>query len=161
MPYAVIGGNAVAAWVASVDPDAVRSTKDVDILARRDDLSSVADALLPLGLIQDDVLGVTIFIDRGDPSPKRGVHVAIANERIRPHYDHPAPDVAAVARDIAPFPVIDLPALVAMKLQSFRDIDRAHLTDLKGVGLITPALVAKLPTDLRARMKQIPEPDTH
>ena len=30
--YAIIGGNAVAAWVSTVDPDAVRSTKDVDVL---------------------------------------------------------------------------------------------------------------------------------
>ena len=31
VPYAVIGGNAVASWVASVDPEAVRGTRDVDI----------------------------------------------------------------------------------------------------------------------------------
>ena len=33
--YAIIGGNAVAAWVSTVDPDAVRSTKDVDVLLRK------------------------------------------------------------------------------------------------------------------------------
>ena len=38
VPYAVIGGNAVAAWVARVDEAAVRNTADVDILLRRDDL---------------------------------------------------------------------------------------------------------------------------
>ena len=31
-PYAVIGGNAVAAWVSRVDPSAVRNTADVDLL---------------------------------------------------------------------------------------------------------------------------------
>lgn len=33
--YAVIGGNAVAAWVRTVDEGAVRATKDVDVLLRR------------------------------------------------------------------------------------------------------------------------------
>lgn len=32
IPYAVVGGNAVAAWVARVDIEAVRNTKDVDVL---------------------------------------------------------------------------------------------------------------------------------
>lgn len=32
IPYAVAGGNAVAAWVGEVDEAAVRNTQDVDIL---------------------------------------------------------------------------------------------------------------------------------
>ena len=38
VPYAVVGGNAVAAWVSRVDESAVRNTRDVDILLRRSDL---------------------------------------------------------------------------------------------------------------------------
>ena len=34
IPYAVVGGNAVAAWVARIDPAATRTTKYVDLLAR-------------------------------------------------------------------------------------------------------------------------------
>jgi hypothetical protein len=34
IPYAIIGGNAVAAWVATIDDGAVRNTRDVDILLR-------------------------------------------------------------------------------------------------------------------------------
>src|SRR5207248_3972302 len=37
IPYAVIGGNAVAAWVSRVDESAVRNTPDVDLLLRRQD----------------------------------------------------------------------------------------------------------------------------
>lgn len=37
VPYAVIGGNAVAAWVGRVDLAATRATKDVDLLVCRDD----------------------------------------------------------------------------------------------------------------------------
>ena len=35
IPYAVAGGNAVAAWVSRVDEAAVRNTQDVDVLLRR------------------------------------------------------------------------------------------------------------------------------
>ncbi len=36
--YALVGGQAVALWVATKDPSAVRTTKDVDILLRGEDL---------------------------------------------------------------------------------------------------------------------------
>ena len=32
VPYAVVGGNAVAAWVSRADEAAVRNTRDVDLL---------------------------------------------------------------------------------------------------------------------------------
>jgi hypothetical protein len=51
VPYAVIGGNAVAAWVATIDPGAVRNTKDVDILLRRADLDAAKRALAAAGFI--------------------------------------------------------------------------------------------------------------
>src|SRR5260370_7067727 len=35
VPYAVVGGNAVASWVATVDEGAIRNTRDVDLLVRR------------------------------------------------------------------------------------------------------------------------------
>ena len=38
--YAVIGGNAVANWVARIDEEAVRNTRDVDMLIRREDLEA-------------------------------------------------------------------------------------------------------------------------
>jgi hypothetical protein len=39
IPYVVAGGNAVAEWIARIDEDAVRNTRDVDLLLRRADLS--------------------------------------------------------------------------------------------------------------------------
>jgi hypothetical protein len=45
VPYAVAGGNAVAAWVARIDEAAVRNTPDVDILLRRTDLSAAQTGL--------------------------------------------------------------------------------------------------------------------
>ncbi len=153
--YAVIGGNAVAAWVSTVDDGAVRSTKDVDILLRRGDLAGVEEALQPIGLIPAEVLGVTMFIDRDRPSPKTGVHVVIANELIRAHYTHAAPDPRESTRLGSGLSFVDLSALLRMKLQSYRDIDRVHVRDLMSVELITHDLAATLPPDLRERLDEI------
>lgn len=158
VPYAIVGGNAVAAWVSSIDPEAVRSTKDVDILTSRERLPDVATALRSIGLEMVEVLGVTMFVDRDAPNPKSGVRVIIANEKIRPHYQYPAPDVGKAVQASTGYSVINLPALVMTKLQSFRFNDQLHIVDLKAVGLITPEIIAKLPLDLSERLKQIPEP---
>lgn len=112
-------------------------------------------------MVRDEILGVTVFIDRDDLSPKRGVQIVMANELIRPNYAHPAPDVTATNKAIASYPVVDLPALVAMKLQSFRLVDQTHIQDLIGVGLITTDVIANLPPDLRERLQKVPPPDAN
>jgi hypothetical protein len=38
IPHVAVGGHAVASWVARVDQEAVRNTKDVDLLILREDL---------------------------------------------------------------------------------------------------------------------------
>lgn len=153
--YAVAGGNAVAAWVASVDEGAVRATKDVDVLVRRPDLPLVTDALRPLGLTPVEVHGVMMFVDRLRPNPKTGVHILFADELVRPHDAHAPPDPACAVRSAAGFWIVDLPGLVAMKLQAFRNIDKAHLEDLISIGLIDADLIDKLPPDLRSRLEVI------
>ncbi len=45
IPYCIIGGNAVRAWVAQKDEAAVRTTRDVDILLRRSDLPAAIAAM--------------------------------------------------------------------------------------------------------------------
>src|SRR2546426_1214332 len=84
VPYAVVGGNAVAAWVATVDPAAVRNTQDVDILLRRDDLDAAERALAPAGFVRANVAGVDMFLDGPDGRPRDAVHVIIAGEKVRP-----------------------------------------------------------------------------
>ena len=155
VPYGVVGGNAVAAWVATIDDGAVRATKDVDILVRRADLSAVGEALRPIGLMPVDVLGVKMFVDREHPSPKMGVHVVVANELVRPHYTHPAPDPDETVRAATGFLVVDLAALLRMKLQSFRKIDQVHIEDMLSVELIDEELIGDLPPDLHERFEEI------
>lgn len=72
VPHAVVGGQVVAAWVATKDPDAVRVTKDVDILLSRDDLPRARAAALSLGLEYCKIQGVGMFVERQDPHPRRG-----------------------------------------------------------------------------------------
>lgn len=36
VPYAVVDGHAVASWVATIDEGAVRNTRDVDLMVRRE-----------------------------------------------------------------------------------------------------------------------------
>jgi hypothetical protein len=153
--YAVIGGNAVAAWVGRVDPAATRATKDVDLLVRRTDAARVQAALEPLGFRRENLRDLVLFVDPEEPSRKSGVHLVWAAEKIRPSYTVPSPDVTESERDPEGFLVLSLPALVRMKLTSFGDIDRVHVADMVGVGLITAAIRDALPPELLARLEQV------
>jgi hypothetical protein len=152
--YAVVGGNAVAAWVASVDPAAVRNTQDVDILLRRADLDAATAALAAAGFVRQEVWGVEMFLDGPQAKPRDAVHVLLAGEKVRGGDALPAPDVAEAAA-AGGFRVVNLDALVRMKLTAFRDKDRTHLRDLLGIGLIDASWVGRLPADLAARLQQL------
>ena len=45
----MVGGNAVAEWVGRIDEDAVRNTRDVDILIRRPDYPAARACLESVG----------------------------------------------------------------------------------------------------------------
>ncbi len=152
IPYAVIGGNAVASWVARVEPAATRTTVDVDILAHRADRERISKALTELGFGMRDLRRMVLFIDPDEPSERSGVHFVWAGEKVRNTYSHPAPAVEESVESPEGFRVLDLPALVRMKLTSFRDIDRVHVADLLHVGLIDDAVRKSLPLDLRERL---------
>jgi hypothetical protein len=146
VPYAVIGGNAVAVWVARVDEAAVRNTRDVDILLHVCDVPRAKAALASAGI--DLCLEAPGLKDRGS------VHMLYANEKARADYLLPTPDVA----DSEPGPayrILKLEALVRMKLNSFRIIDRVHLRDMLEVGLIDASWLARLPPPLASRLQEL------
>jgi hypothetical protein len=154
IPYAVVGGNAVAEWVARVDEGAVRNTRDVDILIRRGDLSSVRVTLESAGFIYHELLDVQMFLDGPSGRPSEAIHLLFAGEIVRPDHPFPAPTVEESER-AAEFQVTTLEALVKMKLLSWRDKDRTHLRDLMGVGLIDASWPARLPSPLAERLQQL------
>ena len=124
VPYAVVGGSAVQLWVAQVDETAVRNTRDVDVLLRRDDLQRAVEALGRAGFVFRHVAGVDTFLDGPEAGPRDAVHVVFAAEKVRPDYLLPAPDVAEqeLIRDTR---MVTLEALVRMKLTAngFETID--------------------------------------
>jgi hypothetical protein len=152
VPYAVIGGNAVSVWVASVDEAAVRNTADVDILIARADLPAARASLEKVGFVYRHVAGIDLFLDGPNAKAREAVHVLFANEKVRPEYTLPAPDVKE-SEAAASYRVLKLDALVRMKLTSFRDKDRTHLRDFLGIGLIDATWTKRLPPELAARLQ--------
>src|SRR5437870_10499717 len=83
IPYAVVGGNAVASWVATVDEGAIRNTRDIDLLVQRADLPAITTALEQAGFIRDEVLEVVMFRDGSAGKPSEAVHLLFAGEKVR------------------------------------------------------------------------------
>lgn len=154
IPYVVIGGNAIAAWVARVDAEAVRNTKDVDLLVRREDFQRVVEAAESVGFVYQNVAGVDLFLDGPEGSVRSAIHIVFAREKVRPGYLLPAPDVTE--SEAGPeFTVAALDALVRMKLTSLRLKDKVHLLDLLEVGLIDESWCDRVPPELGARLREL------
>lgn len=155
--YAVIGGNAVAVWVATVDASATRATKDVDLLVRKGDSDRISQALAGLGFERHDLRRLVLFTDPQEPSKRSGVHLVWADQKVQPSYVCSAPSVEEAVRSPEGFWVLNLAALVRMKLTSFRDIDRVHIADMLSVGLIDQQVRGSLPPELKLRLTSIQE----
>jgi len=154
VPYAVAGGNAVAEWVGRIDADAVRNTRDVDLLVRRADLPAARAALEAAGFVYHHLLDIDTFIDGPQGKPSGGIHVLFAGEKVRRDDEHTLPDLDESERAVE-FQVVALEALVRMKLTAWRDRDRTHLRDMIGVGLLDATWPARLPPPLGARLQQL------
>jgi hypothetical protein len=154
IPYAVIGGNAVAAWVSKVDPGAARNTVDVDIMVNRADLPVVKTALEAAGFHHYELMDVHMFLDGPDGRPRDAVHLLFAGEKVKEIYSEPAPSLADVDRNEL-HKMIALRPLVIMKLTSFRDKDRTHLRDMIGVGLLDQTWIPRLPAELAPRLQEL------
>lgn len=154
LPYAVAGGNAVAAWVSRVDEAAVRNTQDVDILVRRVDLAGIMTAMESAGFVYRHSSGIDMFLDGPQAKARDAVHLVYAGEKVRPEYALPAPEVTQ-SEATASFRVLALDALVQMKLTSFRAKDRMHLLDLIEVGLVDQTWIQRLAEPLAARLREV------
>ena len=154
VPYAVIGGNAVAAWVAKIDKGSMRNTRDVDILIQRDDLDRAKAAMDVAGFEYAFTYGVHLFIERPDGKPSEGVHLLFAGEKVKPTDPVPAPVMTESERG-ATFHIIALDALVRMKLVAFRLKDQVHLQDMARLGLIDATWPERFPEVLADRLRQI------
>ena len=152
--YAVIGGNAIAAWVSKVDESLMRNTADVDLLIRRSDLDAAKVALESGGFIYRHSSGIDMFLDGPGAKARDAVHIIFANEKVRKEYDEAAPDVADSEQD-KNFRIISLAGIVKMKLTSFRDKDKTHVRDLIAANLVDQSWTSRLPEKLAARLQQL------
>lgn len=150
--YALVGGQAVALWVATRDPAAVRTTKDVDILIRREDLPRARAVALSVGMDYFEVMGVGMFLERENPNPRHAVHLVWAGEKVRADYECPSPAIDQREALAPGLYVVSLSGLVLMKLLANRDQDRVHLRDMIDVGLLGRELLAELPTEAARRL---------
>lgn len=154
IPYAVVGGHAVAAWVARVDESAVRNTQDVDLLLDRSDLERTKEVLARIGFIYRYVKSIDMFLDGPEAKARDAVHIVFAGEKVRTDSPFSAPTLDQTER--APqFMLVSLPSLVTMKLTSFRDKDRVHVRDLIDVGLVDSSWLRQLPPPLAERLQQL------
>jgi hypothetical protein len=160
VPYAVAGGNAVAAWVSRVDEAAVRNTRDVDILLRGQDLEAAKAALAKVGFIHRRVAslgqprGMDVFLDGSGASVRDAIHIVPAGEKVHPNDLLPSPDVTE-SEEADTFRLVGLDALVRMKLTSFRDKDRTHLRDLIELGLVDESWLGRVPAEVRFRLDEL------
>jgi hypothetical protein len=154
IPYAIVGGHAVRAWVAQVDEAAVRTTRDVDILIDASDLPALKPVMASGGFHFRETAGVPMFVEDPDGSAKDAVHVVVTGEMIRQNDFEANPDLSSVTR-AGDFQTLSLETLVRMKLNSFRDKDRVHVRDMISVGLIDASWPSRLPEPLGARLQTL------
>lgn len=152
--YAVIGGNAVAYWVATEDPGAVRGTPDQNILLRQSDVPLAVDACLSAGLMQSKYEGRQYIYFDEEQRKRSSTWFLIANQKFRDTDVFPTPDVTDSVRG-ADYQVIHLLPLVIMKLTANRIIDRIHLCDLLNVDVINADWLDRVPTVLKERLNQV------
>jgi len=153
IPYAIIGGFAVRAWVAQVEEAALRTTRDVDVLIREEDLPALISAMTNVGFHHRQTMGLDMFVEHPDASAYDAVHVLICG-RIEKKSGDPNPDVEPSTQTVN-FRTIPFETLVAMKLNAFRDKDRVHLRDMISLQMIDQTWLAKYPERLRSRLQEL------
>ena len=65
---------------ARVDVEAVRNTKDVDLLVRREDFDHVIEAAQSVGFVYQNVAGVDLFLDGPNGSVRSAIRIVCAGE---------------------------------------------------------------------------------
>lgn len=153
VPYAVIGGHAVRAWVAQVDEAALRTTRDVDILVRPADLQAMTAAMTAAGFHYRKTTGLDMFVEQPDGSARDAVHVMLVGN-VERRGDEPNPDIepTATAND---FQTVALETLVRMKLNAYRRKDQVHLLDMISLGMIDKSWLGMYPQNLRLRLEEL------
>ena len=149
--YAVAGGNAVAVWVEDFGEGGERNTPNVDLLIDRADSTLASAALQSIGFFATPD-SPDLFLDGPSGSLRTRLRLIFAGERVNETDLLPNPGVEEVVQ-LNGFAVLSLPALVQTKLVAYRIIDRVHLRDLLGIGLIDASWKDRSPPELAERLQ--------
>lgn len=154
IPYAVVGDNAVSAWIASVDESAVRNTQKVELLVRTCDIVRVKDALTVAGYAHRNVTGIDLFADDATVHDRHSVRIVFASEKVQSVDLYATPDVDE-SEQLSNMRVLSLGPLVRMQLSMFRLNECVNLRDLIDVELVGPIWLERLPPELAARLQAL------
>jgi hypothetical protein len=155
--YRIVGGLAVFFHVDRVEPMAARLTPGADFVIDHQNMIRVAEQLPPLGFELGYINGVHTVSGNVHGSVRTVGHLIFVGQKVRPGYIEPVPGFSPASVTGEGFLVASVPDLVRMKLTSNRIIDKTHLIDMDGVGLITPEIENSLPEALRRRLQQVRE----
>jgi hypothetical protein len=119
IPWVIAGAVATRAYMPE------RATRDLDILVRASDGDAVRERLEAAGYCYRSALGVPGFL----VSSPKGVELDV----ILGNYPWLEEALAHPRRDPAGYPVLDLPYLTLMKMESSRGRDIGDLTTMLGL----------------------------
>lgn len=154
IPYAVVGDNAVSAWIASIDESAVRNTQKVELLVRTCEFVRVKNALTGAGCVHRAVGGANLFADDATVRDWHSVRIVFAGDKVRPVDLASAPEVEQ-SEWVGTMQVLSLVPLVHMQLSMFRTNECVNLRDLIDVGLVDQSWTNWLPPALAARLQEL------
>jgi hypothetical protein len=83
-----------------------------------------------------------------------GIHLLYSGEKVRRDDDYTLPEIEESERAVE-FQVVKLEALARMKLTAYRLIDRVHIRDMIGVGLIDATWPSRFPAPLGERLQRL------
>jgi hypothetical protein len=142
IPFAVVGDNAVSAWIATVDEAAMRNTPNVEIMICRAHLDFAKATLATVGFVHDRIDGADVLLDGPNAKPRDSVHLFPVTK---------LDDVVTFGAHRVP----NLESLVRMELTSWRTNNRVNVRDLIDVGLVDASWLKRLPDELAKRLQEL------
>lgn len=136
--YAVIGGNAIIAWMRAKNMDS-RTTRDVDLMLRKEDLPVIQVALEKHGYEYIKSGSMSLFFDTTEGVERKVencIHLVFSGQKIKAAT---VPELEYA--EINGLKVATISALVKMKVAASRLKDGEHLQDLIEAGYTTKSKI--------------------
>ena len=96
-----------------------------------------------------------MFLDGPGAKAREGVHLIFADEKVNEEAIEPSPAVSDIDHAHPDFRLIDLLALVTMKLTSYRRKDQVHLLDMIEIGQLDETWLTRVPPSLQQRLQDL------